>query len=279
VRAPGVIDAAPLFPRLEARLLEVLRSLSPDDWDRPTACSLWSVKDVAAHLLDGGLRRLSAQRDGHLLPPPPGALDSHESLVAWLNEVNAGWVSAARRISPAMLVEMMKVVGRDLSAMLAAADPHAPALFPVAWAGERESAMWMDVAREYTERWLHQQHVRDAVGRQGIQARELYHPVLDAFFRALPHTYRSVDAPEGTAVTVTITGEAGDDWTVRREDGAWRLYVGLPDAPAARVWIDPDAAWRLFTKASRGPDPRAHVRIDGDEALGRRALEMVSVMA
>jgi hypothetical protein len=200
-------------------------------------------------------------------------------VVSWLNAVNAEWVSAAWRISPALLVEMLEMVGRDLVAMFAAADPHAPALFPVAWAGERESAMWMDVAREYTERWLHQEHIRDAVGRPGIESRELYHPVLDAFLRALPHTYRGVDAPGGAAVTVAIEGEAGGDWTLVREDGAWRLYLGRPEAPAAVVAMDQDAAWRLFTKASRGPDPRPRVRISGDEALGRPALGMVSVMA
>lgn len=277
--AAGEIHVAHLFPLLDARLLEVLRGLSPEDWERPTACSLWSVKDVAAHLLDGSLRRVSAQRDGWLLPPPPGALDSRASLVAWLNAVNAEWVSAARRISPALLVEMLEMVGREAAEMFAAADPHGPALFPVAWAGETRSEMWMDVAREYTERWLHQQHVRDAVGRQGIQTRELYHPVLDAFLRALPHTYRDVDAPAGAAVTVTVEGEAGGDWTIVRQDGAWRLHLGRPESSDARVWIEPDAAWRLFTKASRGPDPRECVRIEGDEPLGRHALEMVSVMA
>jgi uncharacterized protein (TIGR03083 family) len=279
VRPAGTIDTAALFPLLDEKLLEVLRALSPEDWDRPTPCSLWSVKDVAAHLLDGSLRRLSAQRDGWLLPPPSGALNSHAAVVSWLNAVNAEWVSAARRISPALLVEMLEMVGREASAMFAAADPRAPALFPVAWAGETRSEMWMDVAREYTERWLHQQHIRDAVGRQGIQTRELYHPVLDAFLRALPHTYRAVDAPAGTAVTATIEGEAGGDWTIVREDGAWILHLGRPDASAARVWIESDAAWRLFTRASRGPDPRERVRIEGDEALGRHALETVSVMA
>jgi hypothetical protein len=36
----------------------LLRGLGPDDWGRPTACALWTVKDIAEHLLDGNLRRL-----------------------------------------------------------------------------------------------------------------------------------------------------------------------------------------------------------------------------
>ena len=65
--------------------------------------------------------------------------------------------------------------------------------------------MWFDIAREYTERWHHQRQIALAVGRlTPIDSRRLYHPVLDAFLRALPYTYRDVDAPEGTVVAVTI---------------------------------------------------------------------------
>ena len=55
---------------LHAELIALLRSLTPDDWSRPTACALWSVRDIAAHLLDDDLRRLSFHRDGQ--PPPVG---------------------------------------------------------------------------------------------------------------------------------------------------------------------------------------------------------------
>ena len=44
---------------------------------------------------------------------------------------------------------------------------HGRAIFSVAWAGESESENWFDVARDYTERWHHQQQIRDAVGRPG----------------------------------------------------------------------------------------------------------------
>ncbi len=57
-----------LFRELESHLIRLLRELSPDDWNRPTVCSQWSVKDIASHLLDGSLRRLSIQRDFYLAP-------------------------------------------------------------------------------------------------------------------------------------------------------------------------------------------------------------------
>ena len=33
----------------------------------------------------------------------------------------------------------------------------------VNWAGPEPAPIWLDPAREYTERWVHQQHIRDAV--------------------------------------------------------------------------------------------------------------------
>jgi hypothetical protein len=40
-------------------------------------------------------------------------------------------------------------------------DPDAAGL-AAAWAGETDSRNWFDVAREYTEKWHHQQQLRDA---------------------------------------------------------------------------------------------------------------------
>ena len=69
-------------------------------------------------------------------------------------------------------------------------DPFAPAHWAVAWAGEEPSAHWFDVGRDYTERWLHQQQIRDAVGAPPLTGREWLHPVLDLFVRARPVAYR-----------------------------------------------------------------------------------------
>src|SRR5262245_2700644 len=59
------ILVAELFPAISRHLLELLRSLRTDEWQLPTISSQRTVKDIASHLLDGSLRRLSMQRDGH----------------------------------------------------------------------------------------------------------------------------------------------------------------------------------------------------------------------
>jgi uncharacterized protein (TIGR03083 family) len=165
MRTPSPILVSGLFRELDGHLLDLLRSLSPMDWHRPTVCSLWCVKDIASHLLDGNIRRLSIQRDGYSPPDAPTGFNSHEDLLGYLNGLNADWTKATHRLSPRVLIRLLEVTGEEVTELFEASDPFGPATFPVGWAGEAESPMWFDIARESTERWHHQRQIADAVGR------------------------------------------------------------------------------------------------------------------
>jgi mycothiol maleylpyruvate isomerase-like protein len=57
------ILCAHLLRRVDEKLIELLSLLTPRDWDVQTVASRWKVRDVAAHLLDTVLRKLSMARD------------------------------------------------------------------------------------------------------------------------------------------------------------------------------------------------------------------------
>jgi len=278
MREVGRIDTAGLFPELDALLIPLLRGLSDEDWSRPAVGS-WTVKDVAAHLLDTAIRRLAFDRDRLPPVPPDRPIAGYADLVAFLNDLNHVWVKAMQRVSPRLLTDFLEKAGAELSEHFAGLDPSAPALFSVAWAGEEVSESWFDVAREYTERWHHQQQIREAVGAPGLTSRRLMHPVLDAFLRALPHAYREVEAEAGAAVAVEITGEAGGEWALVREAGRWRLYEGAPEAPAARVRLSQDTAWRRMTKGITEEQAGERSEVVGERRLGEPVFGMLSVMA
>src|SRR6267378_1670068 len=176
------ILTAHLFPKLDGMLIELLRSLAPEDWEKQTVSPKWKVKDVAAHLLDTPLRGISIGRDSYVAESP--RIDSPADLAAFINRLNEEGVSLYRRLSPAVLISLMEVATNLLAEYHAARDPHAQAPLGVSWAGEDKSANWFDTAREFTERWHHQQQIRLAVDKPGIMTRELYFPVLDCFLRA-----------------------------------------------------------------------------------------------
>jgi uncharacterized protein (TIGR03083 family) len=273
------IFATELFCRIQDELLSLLRSLSADDWSNPTAARLWTVKDIAAHLLDSDIRRLSYQRDKAPMVPPEAPIENYRDLVNFLNQLNADWVRAARRISPRLLIEFLEVTGARVCELFKSLDPFAPALFGVSWAGEQESQNWFDIAREYTEKWHHQQQIRDAVGAPALTSRKWLFPVLDTFFRGLPHTYRETQADEGSSVLFTVAGEAGGAWTLMREGGAWKLYTGESAGPVCEVRMDQDTTWRLLTKGLSREEAEARIEIAGDDRLGKPILGMLAVMA
>jgi uncharacterized protein (TIGR03083 family) len=263
---PVEILVADRFPALRAQLLTLLADLSEDDWARPTAAPLWSVKDIAAHLLGGDVWILSGQRDG--FRPSDTAIQEHAQLIELVNRLNAEWVLAARRMSPRLLRDLLAFTGPGVEAYFASLDPMVIG-GPVTWAGPEPAPQWFDIAREFTERWHHQQQIRDATGRPPLYDPYFLAPVLDTFVRALPHNFRDTLAPAGTAVRFEITGDAGGVWFLRREEQehSWTLALRPPTEAAAEVVLPEDIAWRVFTKGLDREKARALAVIRGDTRL------------
>lgn len=151
-------------------------------------------------------------------------------------------------------------------------------MFPVSWAGEEESANWFDTAREFTERWHHQQQIRLAVQKPGIMTREFYFPVLDCFMRALPYAYRNVAAKPGSLAQFNISGECGGSWHLFREGDAWTLIASPVGEKISQTTIPQDIAWRIFTKGIAFEESSTHTQVAGDEAVGLHILKMISIV-
>lgn len=271
------IDTLHLFPRLNNMLIDFLRALPEDDWHKPTVARQWRVKDVAAHLLDGNFRRIALHRDGWTVRPGM-PINSYNDLVQYLNMLNADWVKAMKRLSPQILIDLLRQTNEDVYRLFSSLDPYAEAAWAVSWAGESKSYNWFDLAREYTERWLHQQQIRDALGNRELLARELYHPFLTIFLQGWPHTLSNLDADEGTLLKTTITGVGGGDWYLLQSNGEWKLSGG-GKRPVAETTINGDLAWKLFSKSIRKEDLDGGVDIKGNTQLGEKILDMISVMA
>ncbi len=271
------IDVVHLLPVLDEKLIDLLKSLSPEDWQKQTVARLWKVKDVAAHLLDGNIRILSMLRDVYY--GEKSSAKNYTELVAWLNELNADWVKAMKRVSPYMLILLHEFTGKLFCDYYTSLDPFDKSPFAVDWAGETESKNWIHIAREYTEKWLHQQQIREAVNKPGLMTRELFYPFIDIYLLGLPHTYRKVATGEGTVIKVIIDSEIGGEWFLEKVEGKWKLNKLSTEKPLTEITIDPEIAWKLFSKSVRPDEIRNKIKISGDQSLGEVALTMVSVMA
>ncbi|KIC89424.1 maleylpyruvate isomerase N-terminal domain-containing protein [Flavihumibacter sp. ZG627] len=294
-----MIHTVALFPVLDKLLIECLRSCAEEDWKRFTLARKWTVKDVAAHLLDGNIRTISMLRDGHFGEPPAG-INSYSDLVNYLNNLNADWVAAYKRVSTALLIEQLEKTGPEYWACMASLDPMAEAIFTVSWAGETRSLNWFHVAREYTEKWHHQQQIRTALGMpEPLMVPELFDPFISTLLMGMPHALRNSKAGEGSLLKMEIISASLLRWNWKKTVEGWKLIeeyeagddrntiAGVSEKETndagriatASIRIPAELAWQLFTRAINPLEAMERVEIDGSKELAREALGMVAVMA
>jgi Mycothiol maleylpyruvate isomerase N-terminal domain len=266
-----------LFPVLDKALIDLLQSLTTEEWQLPTIAKLWTVKDIASHLLDGNLRTIAYYRDNYF--EAAGNINSYADLVAYLNQLNMSWTNATKRLSPQLLIELLASTGKEYVEQLQKLNPLETAIFSVAWAGQEKSANWFHIAREYTEKFIHQQQIRDVVGKQALLTKELFYPFIDTFMYALPHTYANVEAATGTVMQIKILTDIGGEWNIEKAESEWALKKNISSVPAAIVHITPEMAWKLFSKGITPAEAFQQITITGNETLGAVALQMVAVMA
>jgi uncharacterized protein (TIGR03083 family) len=275
LQAPGPILVVELFPIERAALLDLLQSLDPPAWERETVCPGWAVRDIAAHLVADDFGRLSRVRDNYR----PDRRDAGEDVVSFVNRQNEEWVRAMRGISPTVLTTLLDVGGRETQKHFETLDPFAYG-GSVFWAtGDEPAPIWLDIARELTERWQHQEQVRDAVGAPSLTDPRILRPVLATFAHALPRTFRAVERPEGTTVTMMVTGESGNTWSIVREGDAWQFYLGRRATTSAEVELTQDIFWRVVTKGITPALAEDQARLVGDLDLARHLLTTTAIIA
>lgn len=268
------VDLRPLFPKLRRGFLDLLTSLSDEEWQAPTVCPGWTVHDVVTHVLHDHLRRLSDGRDRYQAAAPFEG--SHDDIATLVNRANEEFVRANRRTSPRVLVDLVDHVGPAVDAYWSTIDLDEPAALDVSWAdAEGPSPAWLDIAREYTEYWTHEQQVRDAVTRDTATAADLTRPALDALARALHLSLRDVVRPEDSVAVLRVDGEGV--WAVRSDGRSW-VHTDASDDAVATVTMSADTFWRLATRGITPDEARGRATLDGDADVTRAVTEILSIV-
>jgi hypothetical protein len=192
---------------------------------------------------------LSIGRDAYQMPRAD--INKKGPILEYLNYFNTEWLSAYEKLSPEILISQLKIVQDELYLYLKDLDPAGNALFPVSWAGEFVSDNRFDIAREYTERWLHQQQIRQAVGAHSLLEKQFYSPFLQICMKALPDHFRDLNPALDTLISVEIVADA-------------------------HVYIDQNIAWMLFSNGIAIQESSQYWQVIGDQELGSHVLKMRS---
>lgn len=244
----------------------LLADLPDDEWRTPTALPGWDVQANVAHIV--GTESILAG-----VPTPPtdvdvAALDHVRNDIGGVNEP---WVLALALLSPAEVREQLRAVVEQRTAALLAMTQDE-------WDAEGFTPAGMDTYGRFMrirvfDCWMHEQDIRDAVGRPGHLGGAPVELALDEMATAMGFVVgKRAGAPDGARVTLALTGEAARDIHVV-VDGRAAVVPSL-DAPASVV-ITTDV--HTFTRLAGGRTRWATidqdlVTIDGDPALAHQIL-------
>lgn len=239
-------------------------SLSSAQWDLPTGCPGWTVKDQVSHLVDYEARALGRPAAQH----DPGPLPHVKNALGQANEIG---VDARRSMSGAAVLEEFRQVTAERLVQLRGLteeDLAAPTMTP-AGPGTVADLLTLRVM----DGWSHEQDIRRAVGRAGHAKGTAVEEALDYFIRFLPYIVgKRAAAPEGSKVVFCIAGR--DPVAVEVVDGRGRL---APDPQDATVSLAIPVTTFAALVGGRCDVP-ADVAIAGDGRLGRRVLESMGFM-
>jgi uncharacterized protein (TIGR03083 family) len=234
------------------RLMTLLESLEPGDWNKPTACTEWDVHDMVAHQAGGcasgtSYRELLRQY-GSI--PKPGQLPE--------DTINARQVAERKGKSPAELIAELKTVGpvaihkwaHQFRLIKPLTLPHA-----VGGLMSMRYLMWVIHSRDT---WMHRLDICRATGRTFEQTPEHDGRIAALVMRDVRR--KLARKLGGRAVAFDLSGVAG---------GAWKFGAG---EPAATVHMDV-LEFNIFASGRASFDQaRSLMSITGDTAFAERLL-------
>ena len=242
----------------------VCSGLSDGDWDRPTGCPGWTVKDHLSHLVDYEARALGRPAPQH----DPGPRPYLKNEMGRVNEIG---VDARRpEPGPAVLEEFRAVTAERLAQLgrLTEQDLAEQTMTP-AGPGTLADLLTLRVM----DSWSHEQDIRRAVGRPGDEDGPAAQEALDYFARFLPYVVgKRAAAPEGSKVVFRI----GERSPLPVEVTAGRGRVAA-DPDRATVSLEIPVASFAALVCGRG-DAAGDVVITGDRPLGQRVLDSMGII-
>jgi uncharacterized protein (TIGR03083 family) len=264
IRRTAVIDSVENLAVVWVSIDRLCSDLPAGQWDVPTGCPGWTVKDQLSHLVDYEARALGRPAPRH----EPGPLPHVKNVMGRVNEVG---VDARRAMSgPAVLGEFRQVTAERLAQLrrLAPGDLSAQTATP-AGPGTVADLLTLRVM----DSWSHEQDIRRAVGRPGHTEGPAVEEAMAYFSRFLPYLVgKRAAAPDGATVVFRI-----GTWppvAVEVAGGRGRLAADPADAT-----VDLAVPVATFAALVGGrADVPADTVISGDQRLGRRVLESMAFL-
>lgn len=234
------------------------------DWDRPTDCPGWTVKDQVSHLV-------GIEKDLLGDPPPEVEVPEFDHLRNDFGRSLERAVHARRPVpGPEVAAELADALERRL-AQLPGIDPERVVRLPEGRDGTYARLMKVRAM----DCWTHEQDIRRAVGRPGNLDAPAARCFWELLSEALPIVVaRRAKAAPGQTVAFRISGALARHVAVRvGEDGRGRWAE--PEGEVTELAMD----WESYVRLTAGRAAPDAVEVDasGDEELAARVVAAMGV--
>jgi uncharacterized protein (TIGR03083 family) len=262
---PLTHSEAAAMARLELeRFLALATSLSDDDWEKPTICPLWNVRQILAHVTGAAASHASwseFKRQGNRKVQRP----YRASGLSFLDSMNQIQVDDRASATPGALIDELRTMGpraiatrERLPAWLRAFRVPLPALGGIVPIGYLTDLIYT------RDMWMHRLDICRATGHEMIQTSHHDRRITTLVVRDLAR--KLTPRLGGRAVTYELTGISG---------GCWSLGENV--RPIARITMDVLDFHLLAAGRLPANELSSHTSVVGDEHIARLALDNTQV--
>ncbi|MDT0320853.1 maleylpyruvate isomerase family mycothiol-dependent enzyme [Streptomyces sp. DSM 44918] len=245
---------------------ELVSTLVDGEWNRPTECPGWSVRDVVSHVIGGECEALGDPRPIHTLPR-----DLFHVVDETTRYLEVQVDVRRHHTGPEMTSELEYVIIRR-SRQLRNERRKPDDLVTHPLYGQTSLVDFL-TARVF-DVWLHEQDLRRALRQPGNVNSPAAHIARDVMLNKLPKVIaEDAGAPKKSAVVFDVSGPVEFLRTVRvDEDGVGSVDRSPSLGPIVTFTMD----WETFTRVVCGrTKPRRvadKLKVEGDTELAERIL-------
>ncbi|WP_167502424.1 maleylpyruvate isomerase family mycothiol-dependent enzyme [Streptomyces malaysiensis] len=247
-------------------ITELVNPLAESEWNRPTECPGWSVRDVVSHVIGLECEMLGDPRPIHSLP---------RDLYHVTNELSRYMevqVDVRRcHTAPEMTSELEYTIirrGRQLRN-----EKRSPETM-VRWPGGTEVTLGEALTRRAFDAWVHEQDLRRALNKPGNLDSPGASITRDLLLSALPKVVaKDAGAAPHSAVVFDVHGPMEFMRTVRvGPDGRGTIDGSVSLGPTVTVTLDWETYVRLACGRVRPEAVSGRLKIEGDQQLAEAIL-------
>lgn len=241
-------------------------SLTPKEWHSKASLPGWVVFDVYAHIIG-----TESMLEGYELPYTKIDVESFSHVHNEIGVFNETWIESLAHLGPAAMLDRFRRVTasrlRSLEAM-SQKEFEAETSTPIG-----PAPYWRLVQIRVFDCWMHEQDIREGLGRPGHESGPCARASVDEVERAMGYIVgKKVGAPPGSSVTIDLTGPVKRKINVE-VDGRAKVVDELPEPATATVAMSSTLFMRLAGgRAATVTNRHGDIEFHGDLELAKRLV-------